>query len=66
MSKAELLELLKEACGAIEQMPKDALGTVSEVITAPDGEAGLLEWPWRDELLDKINTAIAKAEGPKA
>lgn len=50
----ELLQRLREAREAIEEMPEDFLGTVHK-----DGDS----WPMRNELLHRIGKAIAKAEG---
>jgi len=53
---------LIDAQPAIRSLPVDALGEGRSVECAPDGECGVMTWPLRDELLDKINTAIAAAE----
>jgi len=62
----ELLEALIDARGAIELLPADALGEARRYECAPDSEGGVMTWPLRDELLDKINRAIAKARGEVA
>jgi hypothetical protein len=48
---------------AIASLPIDALGEGSAECTAPDGEAGLMTWPLRDELLDEINRALSTSTG---
>jgi len=57
----EMLEALEDARRLIEDLPIDAMGEGETTITGPDGEASLMRWPIRDELLDKVNAAIAKA-----
>jgi hypothetical protein len=51
---AELLEALRESRSAIESLPQDALGEGRD----KDGRT----WALRDELIDKMNKAIKKAE----
>ena len=57
----EMLEALEDARRLIADLPIDAMGAGETTITGPDGEASLMRWPIRDELLDKVNAAIAKA-----
>jgi len=57
----ELLDALTDARSAIESLPADALGEAYRVECAADGEGGVMTWPIRDELLDKITRAINKA-----
>jgi len=48
-ANAVMREALEDARSAISTLPIDALGT---------GRSGELEWPIRDELLDKITKAL--------
>ena len=59
----DLLDALTDARSAIESLSADALGEVRHPEQASDGEWGVMTWPIRDELLDKINRAIARARG---
>lgn len=52
----DLLEACEDAAQAVATLPIDQLGWEE----APDGS---YRWPLRDELLDKLKTAIAKATG---
>ena len=62
----DLLAALTDARETIGALPIDALGEGGCVECSPDGECGQMVWPLRDELLDKINAAIAKARGEGA
>lgn len=53
-SHADLLEALETAYKAISSLEINAFGS------ANDGE---IQWPIRDELLDRLAKAIAKAKG---
>lgn len=59
--EGQLRSMLVTCREALESLPKDALGEGTSVETHPDGEAGRLRWPIRDELIDRINRALATA-----
>ena len=58
----ECLDALKTCFDAIQSIPIDSLGVGREVMTAPDGEAGELTWPIRDEVLDSIKAILNKTK----
>lgn len=55
----DLLAACEQARKAIQSLPEDALGYEYEQ-TGPDDYDG---WPLRDELLDQLKKAIARARG---
>lgn len=60
---AALRGALEEAREAIASLPEDALGDGRCAATTPDGEAGEMVWPLRDELVDRITKALASGAG---
>lgn len=55
---AELEAVCRDARSALESLPADTLGVAYRVECAPDAEGGVMTWPIRDELVDKINRAL--------
>ena len=55
---AELEAVCRDARSALESLPADSLGVACRVECAPDAEGGVMTWPIRDELVDKINRAL--------